>query len=97
VSSGGPRPGRDPAGAAPTLASGANIAAFTVGNAVGAWLGGVVIAAGLGFTGPLWVGATLAAGALAVLVLAELLAGRQSSVSIPSSRSATAACSTANG
>ncbi|MCW2775795.1 MAG: transporter [Nocardioides sp.] len=85
------------AGAAPTLASGANIAAFNVGNAVGAWLGGVAIAAGLGFTAPLWVGAALAAGALAVLVLAELLAGRQSSVSIPSSRSATAACSTANG
>jgi DHA1 family inner membrane transport protein len=85
------------AGAAPTLASGANIAAFNVGNALGAWLGGVAIAAGLGFTAPLWVGAALAAGALAVLVLAELLAGRQSSVSIPSSRSATAACSTANG
>jgi DHA1 family inner membrane transport protein len=55
------------AGDAPTVASGTNIAALNVGNAVGAWLGGLAIAAGLGFVSPLWVGAALAAAALAVL------------------------------
>lgn len=56
------------AGDAPTVASGANIAAFNVGNAIGAWLGGVTIAAGLGFTSPLWVGAALAGVGALVLV-----------------------------
>ena len=64
------------AGAAPTLASGANIAAFNVGNALGAWLGGLAITAGLGYTSPLWVGASLALAALVVLVLAERAARR---------------------
>lgn len=59
------------AGEAPTLASGANIAAFNVGNAMGAWLGGLTISAGLGYTSPLWVGAGLALGALLVLAVAE--------------------------
>ncbi|MDQ0754060.1 MFS transporter [Arthrobacter sp. B3I4] len=45
------------ADAAPTLASGANIGAFNVGNALGAWLGGVTITAGLGYTAPIWAGA----------------------------------------
>lgn len=55
---------------APTLASGANIAAFNVGNAIGAWLGGLTIAAGLGYTSPLWVGAAMTVGALIVVTLA---------------------------
>lgn len=58
------------AGEAPTLASGANIAAFNLGNALGAWLGGVTIAAGLGYVSPLWAGAALTTAALVVLVLA---------------------------
>ncbi|GAA2149418.1 MFS transporter [Nocardioides koreensis] len=66
------------AGAAPTLASGANIAAFNVGNALGAWLGGLAITAGLGYTSPLWVGASLALAALVVLVGAERAARRTS-------------------
>ena len=45
------------AAGAPTLASGANIGAFNVGNALGAWLGGVTITAGLGYTSPIWAGA----------------------------------------
>ncbi|MGV7904636.1 MFS transporter, partial [Mycobacterium kansasii] len=45
------------AGDAPTLASGANIAAFNLGNAFGAWAGGLTLAAGLGYVSPLWVGA----------------------------------------
>ena len=62
------------AASAPVLASGANIAAFNVGNALGAWLGGLTIAAGLGFTAPIWMGAVLTAAGLAVLVLADRLA-----------------------
>lgn len=59
------------AGGAPTLASGANIAAFNVGNALGAWLGGVTIAAGLGYVSPIWAGAGLTALALVLLVVAD--------------------------
>lgn len=59
------------AGSAPTLASGANIAAFNLGNALGAWAGGVGIAVGLGFTAPLWIGAGIAALALVVMVIAS--------------------------
>ncbi|MEU1686801.1 MFS transporter [Micromonospora sp. NPDC005707] len=56
---------------APTLASGANIAAFNVGNALGAWLGGLTIDAGLGFTAPIWAGAGLTLLGLGVLLVAE--------------------------
>ncbi|RLP73335.1 MFS transporter [Mycetocola tolaasinivorans] len=61
--------------AAPTLASGANVAAFNIGNALGAWLGGLTIAAGLGYTSPLWVGAAMTLGALLVLMVAGRLRG----------------------
>lgn len=64
------------AGAAPTLASGANIAAFNLGNAFGAWLGGTTIAAGLGYVSPIWAGAAVTFAAVAVLVVAELLVRR---------------------
>ncbi|MCZ9631437.1 MFS transporter [Rhodococcus sp. BH5] len=61
------------ASAAPTMASGANIAAFNVGNALGAWLGGITIAAGLGFTSPIWMGAAVTlAGLLVLLVAAKI-------------------------
>ncbi|WBC16314.1 MFS transporter [Micromonospora sp. WMMA1998] len=61
---------------APTLASGANIAAFNLGNALGAWIGGLTIGAGLGFTAPIWAGAALTLLGLAVLLLAERAARR---------------------
>ncbi|TXR96433.1 MFS transporter [Streptomyces sp. col6] len=60
----------DQAAGAPTLASAVNIGAFNLGNALSAWLGGLVIGAGLGYTAPNWVGAALAASAL-VLALAS--------------------------
>ena len=62
------------AGQAPTLASGANIGAFNLGNALGAWAGGVGIAAGLGYTSPIWIGASLTLVALAVIVTAAAMA-----------------------
>jgi len=63
--------------AAPTLASGANIGAFNVGNALGAWLGGVVITAGLGYTSPIWAGAGMTVLGLAVMVFAATDSRRQ--------------------
>ncbi|MFG2053272.1 MFS transporter [Micromonospora sp. NPDC048930] len=65
------------AGQAPTLASGANIAAFNVGNALGAWLGGVTITAGLGYTSTLWDGAALSFAGLLVLLIATRHAVRR--------------------
>jgi MFS transporter, DHA1 family, inner membrane transport protein len=62
---------------APTLASGANIAAFNVGNALGAWIGGLTISAGLGYTAPIWAGAALTLAGLGVLLAAIRLARRQ--------------------
>ncbi|WP_144751319.1 MFS transporter [Curtobacterium pusillum] len=63
---------------APTLASGANIAAFNLGNALGAWIGGLTIAAGLGYTSPIWAGAgiTLAAVVLTVVAAGAARRGR---------------------
>ena len=66
----------DQAAGAPTLASSANIGAFNLGNAVAAWLGGLVIAAGLGYSAPNAAGAVMAAGALAVAVLSGRLERR---------------------
>lgn len=65
------------ASTAPTLASGANIAAFNLGNALGAWIGGLTIAAGLGFTSPLWSGALVTVGAVVVMLVAAGTARRQ--------------------
>ena len=64
------------AAGAPTLASGANIGAFNVGNALGAWLGGVTITAGLGYTSPIWAGAGITLLGLAVMVIAAARAKR---------------------
>jgi DHA1 family inner membrane transport protein len=65
---------------APTMASSANIAAFNLGNAIGAYLGGRTIAAGFGYTSPAWVGALLTVAALAVLLGATLAARRNRAV-----------------
>lgn len=51
----------DVAADAQTLAAALNHAALNIANAAGAWLGGLVIAAGLGYTAPAVVGAALAA------------------------------------
>ncbi|WP_030061340.1 MFS transporter [Streptomyces novaecaesareae] len=66
----------DQAHGAPTLASAVNIGAFNLGNALAAWLGGTVISAGLGYTAPNWVGAALAAAALALALWSAALERR---------------------
>jgi DHA1 family inner membrane transport protein len=64
---------------AATLVSGANIGAFNLGNALGAWLGGLAIAAGLGYTAPIWAGAGLTLLALAVVIPAAAAVKRAAS------------------
>lgn len=49
---------------APTLSGGFATAAFNVGAALGPWLGGTAIGAGLGYRSPVWVSAALVAVAL---------------------------------
>ena len=60
------------------LASSLNIAAFNLGNALGAWLGGQVIAHSMGLTSIAWVGAALAAAGLALTVLHQYLSKARS-------------------
>jgi len=54
-------------GAGRNLASSLNIAAFNLGNAIGAWLGGVVIDQGPGLAALGWTAALLPLSALAVI------------------------------
>lgn len=56
----------DVAGDAQTLAAALNHSAFNLANALGAWLGGVTISAGLGWASTGWVGMLLAVGGLAI-------------------------------
>ena len=64
------------AGRGQSLAAALNHSALNVANALGAWIGGVVIAAGLGYTAPALAGAGLAVLGLLVLVPAALAARR---------------------
>lgn len=68
------------AAGAPTLASAVNIGLFNLGNALGAWLGGLVIAQGMGFTSPNWAGGLLSLGALALAGVSGLLDRRDASL-----------------
>ncbi|WP_326808685.1 MFS transporter [Streptomyces sp. NBC_01775] len=65
---------------APTLASASNHSAFNLANAGGAWLGGVVIAAGWGWMSPTLVGAVLALAGLGIAVTAGAMARGESRV-----------------
>lgn len=56
----------DVAGDNQSIAAALNHSALNIGNASGAFLGGVVIAAGFGFVAPVWVGVALAAAGLAL-------------------------------
>ena len=75
------------ANGATTLASGANIAAFNLGNALGAGAGGSLIASGLGYTAPIWAGAAAALVAFLVMALAAAGARRRAAASaLPTDR-----------
>lgn len=64
------------AGGAPNLAAASIQAAFNVANSLGAWLGGIVIAAGLGYGAPNVVAAGLALAGLGLAVVSGALARR---------------------
>lgn len=51
---------------APSLAASSTHSALNVGNALGAWLGGLVIAAGWGYRSTAWVGVALSLAGLAI-------------------------------
>ncbi|MEV7731139.1 MFS transporter [Streptomyces sp. NPDC088921] len=62
------------------LAAGANVSASNLGNALGAWAGGLAITAGLGYTAPLYVGAGIVLISVIVMTVAAhraRSAGRQ--------------------
>src|SRR5699024_5882695 len=65
------------AGGAPTMVSAGVQSAFNLANTIGAWLGGVVIAAGAGLRAPDVAGAALAAVGLALVGASALLELRQ--------------------
>jgi DHA1 family inner membrane transport protein len=54
---------------AQALAAALNHSAFNIANALGAWLGGVAIASGLGWASTGWVGALLALAGLLIFVV----------------------------
>ncbi|MGJ7484025.1 MFS transporter [Variovorax sp. LT2P21] len=60
----------DVAGEAQTLAAALNHSAFNMANALGAWLGGLAISAGLGWTSTGWVGALLGVAGLGIFAWA---------------------------
>lgn len=68
------------AGRGQTLAASLNHSALNAANALGAWIGGVVIAFGFGYTSPALAGAALAAVGLVILVVAVLGARRSETV-----------------
>jgi MFS transporter, DHA1 family, inner membrane transport protein len=65
----------DVAADAQTLAAALNHSAFNVANALGAWVGGLTIAAGYGWTSTGWVGTLFALGGLAVYAMSLLSDG----------------------
>lgn len=71
----------DVAGEAQTLGAALNHASLNVANALGAWLGGLVIAAGWGYRAPALVGVGLSVAGFAVLVLSAVV-HRRNRVSI---------------
>lgn len=60
----------DVAGDNQSIAAALNHSALNIGNSLGAFLGGAVIAVGWGFTAPAWVGAVLALIGLAITTVA---------------------------
>lgn len=66
------------AGDSQTLAAAANHSALNVGNSLGAFLGGAVIAAGYGYLAPTWVGALLCVPGIALAIWGAALTRRES-------------------
>jgi DHA1 family inner membrane transport protein len=69
------------AGDAQMLGAAMNHSALNAANALGAWLGGLVIAGGLGYTAPAYVGAALSATAMVALAASAVLRRRENRTS----------------
>lgn len=82
---------------AQTLAAALNHSALNIANALGAWLGGVVIAAGFGYRAPSVLGAGLAVAGIVVLGLALAVARRTAARHTATSTTATTATPTPAG
>jgi len=67
---------------APNLASTLNQGAFNLGNATGAWLGGMTIGAGAALSALPWVGVVMACGAFGLTLLSASLDRRARRASI---------------
>lgn len=67
----------DVAGDSQTLAAAANHSALNIGNGLGAYLGGLTIAGGLGYLSPVWVGLMLCAPGIALATWSVLLQRRR--------------------
>ena len=72
----------DVAGDAQTLAAASMHSAFNIANALGAWLGGLAIAAGYGYAATGWVGAALGIGGLVVFAVSYHLDRKSSAEGI---------------
>lgn len=70
----------DVAGDAQTLAASLNHSAFNAANALGAWIGGVVLAAGLGLAAPMWVAVGFSLGGFVIFAAAVTLERRSALV-----------------
>jgi DHA1 family inner membrane transport protein len=68
------------AGGTPSLVSAAIQSAFNIANSIGAYLGGLVIAGGLGLVAPNWVGAMLAVLGLSLAAVSGGMDRRQSRI-----------------
>lgn len=64
------------AGEAQVLGAAMNHASLNIANAMGAWVGGLVIAAGYGYRAPAVVGATFSMAGLGILLLSAVLHAR---------------------
>ncbi|MBF4566903.1 MFS transporter [Plantibacter sp. VKM Ac-2876] len=67
----------DVAGDSQSLAAALNHSALNIGNALGAFLGGVVIAGGLGYLAPVWTGVALTVIGLGIVITSFTVERRQ--------------------
>jgi DHA1 family inner membrane transport protein len=67
---------------APNLASTLNQGAFNLGNAIGAWTGGIVLSAGASYDSLPWLAAAFATSALALAVFSAVLGARRAGLAV---------------
>ncbi|MEV4774379.1 MFS transporter [Microbacterium sp. LWH12-1.2] len=77
----------DVAGDNQSIAAALNHSALNIGNSLGAFLGGAVIAIGWGFTAPAWTGAALAVIGLVIAVVSYRVEGRRPTTVLVAARS----------